>query len=538
MQPPNVEPPDEIPVIRPELARPRETAPRARPGAAAPGTSRRIAFALALAAALAAVLGVVFVLPDLLAPAPPAPVASAPEPAGAAAEPGAAPALLAPGALDAVRDPVRDPTRDPARAPGQAPEPDAEAERAAQDKREAEAGLAAVLRAKAALEASEVDVWAPDAWPQALARLEDADARFAAGAFVDALAGYESVLEAFAALDASRAGRLERALAEGAAALEAGDGAAARAAFRIALALEPGNDAAALGARRAETIEEALALVADGERLEADDALGPARERYAAALALDEHLALARESLIRVEAEILRRAFAAAMSTALAALDRGDLGATTKALAAAEKLVPGTPEVRDVRARVTAARQLRRIEARRREAEEHAAAERWAEASAAYAGALEVDRNLAFAVAGKARADALVRLHRELDAFIAEPGRLADGTPLAKARAVVADARGLPERGPALAAKLETVEALVAAAGQPVSVLMLSDGATEVTVYRVARLGVFESRQLTLRPGRYVAVGTRPGYRDVRVEFEVAPGRTGAPVLVRCEEPV
>lgn len=75
-------------------------------------------------------------------------------------------------------------------------------------------------------------------------------------------------------------------------------------------------------------------------------------------------------------------------------------------------------------------------------------------------------------------------------------------------------------------------------AGQPVSVLLLSDGATEITVYRVGRLGAFDSRQLQLRPGRYVAVGTRPGYRDVRVEFEIAPGRAAAPVLVRCEEPV
>jgi hypothetical protein len=31
-------------------------------------------------------------------------------------------------------------------------------------------------------------------------------------------------------------------------------------------------------------------------------------------------------------------------------------------------------------------------------------------------------------------------------------------------------------------------------------------------------------------------VGTRKGYRDTRVVFEVAAGRTAAPVRVRCEE--
>ena len=46
-------------------------------------------------------------------------------------------------------------------------------------------------------------------------------------------------------------------------------------------------------------------------------------------------------------------------------------------------------------------------------------------------------------------------------------------------------------------------------------------------VYKVARLGRFDQRELTLRPGTYTAVGTRRGFRDVRHEFKV--GHEGAP---------
>ena len=41
-----------------------------------------------------------------------------------------------------------------------------------------------------------------------------------------------------------------------------------------------------------------------------------------------------------------------------------------------------------------------------------------------------------------------------------------------------------------------------------------------------------------LRPGTYVAVGSRAGSRDVRVEFRVAPEIEQVPVVVRCEEEI
>ncbi len=67
-------------------------------------------------------------------------------------------------------------------------------------------------------------------------------------------------------------------------------------------------------------------------------------------------------------------------------------------------------------------------------------------------------------------------------------------------------------------------------------VRLVSDGLTDVSVLRVGRLGVFKEKTLQLRPGSYVVVGTRKGYRDTRVILEVAAGRPAEPVRVRCEE--
>ncbi|KGE04459.1 hypothetical protein HRUBRA_00924 [Pseudohaliea rubra DSM 19751] len=54
----------------------------------------------------------------------------------------------------------------------------------------------------------------------------------------------------------------------------------------------------------------------------------------------------------------------------------------------------------------------------------------------------------------------------------------------------------------------------------------------------MAQLGSFEERTLELRPGQYTAVGTRPGYRDVRETFRVTPEDSPLTLTVACTEAI
>ncbi len=65
-----------------------------------------------------------------------------------------------------------------------------------------------------------------------------------------------------------------------------------------------------------------------------------------------------------------------------------------------------------------------------------------------------------------------------------------------------------------------------------------SDNQTHVILFRVAELGRFEQVSVKLRPGKYIAAGTRSGYRDVRIEFTVTGERQEEAIVVRCEEPI
>ena len=72
----------------------------------------------------------------------------------------------------------------------------------------------------------------------------------------------------------------------------------------------------------------------------------------------------------------------------------------------------------------------------------------------------------------------------------------------------------------------------------PIDVQLVSDNLTEVTLLRVSNLGIFQQTSVALKPGLYVAVGKRIGYREVREEFTVGFGQTPTAVTIQCVEPV
>ena len=99
-------------------------------------------------------------------------------------------------------------------------------------------------------------------------------------------------------------------------------------------------------------------------------------------------------------------------------------------------------------------------------------------------------------------------------------------------------ARAIESPGPRQRAQIVNLERALVDARTTVTVELESDGKTELTVSRVGRLGTLTRRPLQLRPGTYVVVGSRPGYRDVRRQFTIAPRSPTQTVVVRCEETI
>lgn len=470
--------------------------PGSLPAAAGPTGSGRFVIWLGLALLLALAVGVVVLLPTYTATGPP-PTAESPREV-MPVEP-AAPADARLSAEGALRD---------------------------------------YLRLRARLELENAPVWGDPEWDEAAAEVKRGDRLFLQNDFSSARKAYRQGIERLEALDASRGQRLDAALRDGAQALSEGRIETAVARFEYALAIDPQNALAAEGLARAEVRGQLLALMAAGERAEEQGALDAALGAYREAAALDDAYAPAAAAVRRVTAEIDRVAFTASMDQALAALDGGRWAAAAQALAAAAALRPDDDSVRDLRRRLDTVRKQRTLAELRRSARAKVAAEDWQGALEAYEQAMKVDPEAAFAVAGAKQARASLRLHRQVDHYLVQPGRLAGPEPLANAEQVLQAAGKAPEGQPRLARKLDRLQRLVEQARTPVTVELKSDGQTEVVIYHVGHRGRFLQQQVELRPGRYVAVGSRAGYRDVRQEFEVRPDGPPLIVTIRCEETI
>ena len=140
-----------------------------------------------------------------------------------------------------------------------------------------------------------------------------------------------------------------------------------------------------------------------------------------------------------------------------------------------------------------------------------------------------------FAQEGIARTQPRAELATALTTILSEQERLVDARILVEAEATLQQAKAIADAGPMLTQQIDEVATALEYARTPVQVTLTSDGLTDVTLLRVKRLGPLAAQTLTLRPGDYVALGVRTGFRDVRVSFRVKPGEA-AQVDVRCTE--
>lgn len=378
--------------------------------------------------------------------------------------------------------------------------------------------------------------WAPQPFAAARQHGEAARKHYAAREFKASKESYEAGLtELHKAADLAEP-TLRAQIEKGEAALVAGQSAAAQAAFNLALKIEPGNAAATKGLKRAGTLDQVNALLANAAGAERTGQLPLAVQQYDEALKLDPDTTAARDGATRVRARISGDQFSAAMAQGLAQLSAGKLATARAAFERARAIRPNAPEVADALAQVSQLEQHNSIDGHRLLAERYEQSERWSDALSEYDAALKLDPGLEFARAGHARTAPRAEMARQLDTLVKSPERLLAPAVREQTRALLAAANKVDPQGPVLRQQIATVSANIAQFEQPVRVALESDNQTQVVIHRVGQLGMFDHREIDLQPGTYTVMGTRTGYRDVRREFTVMPGKAIPPLIVRCED--
>ncbi len=525
-------PADDDAEIRVRSVRPaRQHAAAAQPSAAAEGTGRGVPATVVvagLAVLLLALLGVLFLLPPAERPG-----SRAAAPVPQEAPDAGTPAAVIPGEEDAGADPGGAAAGDMPFSENVAP---VDAGSGARLKAATDEALGDLLSRLERLRYRGIERWGGGDYEAALERYADGDRAYIDKDYAAAGDHYRATIEMlepfFDRIDTVFSETMQAARA----AFEARDHREAIRLYDLAVAITPGNPAAELGLQRSRSLEDVLGLMERGRQFESDLELNAAREAYSRVLELDERWQPAREALERVLAALDQRRFEQLMTDGFTALSVGNFDNARAAFEAAKRMRPGAAEPRDGLLQVDQAARLERIRALEVAASEHETNERWESAVDTYQQALEVDGDLQFAQEGLARAGQRAALHRRLQQYIDDPDSLSSPGVMQAATNLLLELSRISPSGPRLEDQKESLSRLLKRAATPLTVELRSDNQTQVSIFRIGTLGTFGERQLKLRPGSYVAMGSRPGYRDVRLEFRVAPEIEMQPIVVMCEE--
>jgi len=403
---------------------------------------------------------------------------------------------------------------------------------------DAEQALQNFLRMQARPDLHNAEIWAYEDWQRAFSTAASGDDEFGQGNFAAALGAYEEAGAALKALVDNREQILQQSLTAGWKYLQEDTVNDASRAFERVLAMQPGHQDATLGLARSAVREQVLSLVINARQAEISNALPLAAETYGLALQLDPLYLPVREALEKVAGELRKRAFQDSMGRALQGIERGQYAVAEKALVDAAGINPGHSAIKDARERLLSARRQDRLTALRSQAEQFESTENWEAARQAYVQALAIDSQAAFGRNGLARVQQKLALHQQLDHYLADTTRLFSDDPLNNARELLAVHHNSAANEPLLEEKLVRLEHAVRLAIIPVGLLIISDNLTEITIYKIGRLGRFEQKQVSLRPGKYTITGSRQGYRDVLKVIELKPGGNGQSVDIRTREQI
>jgi len=383
-----------------------------------------------------------------------------------------------------------------------------------------------------------IEKWGGDDWTEAGRLAELGNVAYRERDYITSISSHRQALDSMRLLESRAPEVFARALRDGDAALLARDQKVAIHQFEVALSIQPAQPDAQHGLQRALRLDQVLEFMDMGAEAERSDDLQTAESIYLQALELDAEWLPAAEALGRVREASDLIGFETQMAAGFSAVQRQDYERARQAFRSALKIRPDDATAMEALRQVDADVELKKIVALRLSARTAEAEERWAEAVRYYGEILAVDPGIDAVRRDLQHAQDRVQLAGDLDSSLNDADRFYEDQVAQQASAVLKSAQLIPNPGPKLAGQIERLDTLIRIAATPVRVSFQSDNLTDVVIYKVGRLGIFSARTINLKPGVYMAVGTREGYRDVRRSFRVVADAATPPILLTCEEPI
>ncbi len=405
-------------------------------------------------------------------------------------------------------------------------------------RRESQDVLADLLDLQFSLEEQGVQHWAAAEINRVKESAAQGDALYKERRYANATQAYRRALVAAQAIEARIAQIRNELLLTAEQALNEGEGADAETALKKAGLIAPQDAQLQALEQRAQNLSQVMALLntATGAMQSGDYTTAQAMAREATVL--DPQHPKVAALLAEATAAADKAHFSQAMSEGYAALAERRYGDARKAFRRAAAIDSSSAEVASAQRQVDSAATAQRLVSLQQQGAAAERKEQWQKAVTIYEKAQKIDSSVLFAAEGLARSRDRAELDAALQAALKQTERYSDVAIAKQAEAVLERARRAQPSGAVLRQQTERLAQVLRDANTPISVTLQSDGATDVVMYKVAKLGQFQQRELQLRPGSYTIVGSRRGYRDVRRVVTVSHNQAIPAVRIVCSEPI
>lgn len=411
-------------------------------------------------------------------------------------------------------------------------------EKLSQLKQQAEELLLLLIEKQKLLETKAVKKWASEKFMTAITLGTSGDEHFRKQEYPHAITAYKDALKILTTLEQQIAPTLANHLQQGELALTQAEKNTAIQHFELAQAIDPVNTQAKNGLQRAETIVALYKLLDKGGKFEAKSRFADAQQTYQKATELDPLSAEAKMALSRVSNRLEQIEFARLMNQGHAALKTRQYGDARAAFMAAQKLAPNSDKPKQGIRTLERAIRDEKISVLTVEAQHFENNQNWSNAVKSYQQILTVTPDSSSAKQALARNLQREVMLAKVDDHIKNKLRLGSEKVANEAQILVKEIALMDNPGSKIIQQTEILKDLLRIAKQPIAITLRSDNQTDITIFKVAKLGRFEQRNIELKTGKYTIVGSRSGFRDVRKVITVTADMQDKAVQVICNEPI
>lgn len=422
-----------------------------------------------------------------------------------------------------VRVPVATPIPSPTPPPTPQATPDPTLRLAAEKQLEAFLALLGPLRA------SEPERWAEEVWQGLQLDMTAADQLMADKKYAEAASAYQALIVQAEGLNRQLPGLPALLFPRAQAAYAQGEKEEAVGLLKLILFLDPAHAAAKDLLPRAENADRSFDLLKKATAYAEDKAWDLAWANLQELKTWDAAFPGGQVLESAVAAEISKQEFAKWISQAILALENQDLTSAQALVNKAAAFDPDHPSVRGLQNEILDLIRQRKVMALKSRAETLHQLEDWQGEHQLWLEMKSLDAEAPWIQAGLEASLRWKIAEEKITKGLADPGAAQTG----RWAEEMQQREGWP---PGLEAKAGQMIAAWKLSTTPVTVRLRSDAETRVEISKIGKWEPFIQKDITLKPGAYVAKGWRLGYRDVRVPFEVTPGQQNQVVEVICVE--